>query len=291
MIIFLGKAVRSMSPDTAIRRMAYSPKCVRLSQDKRGFTLLETMVALAIFTVGILGIGAMLVYSTRSRVFNRQLNFAVTLAHAKMEDLRKVGTSEIDIRYSSVLNFNYLLSRKPDYGTIQGYPLPGLLSGAAGLADAKTKLLAKLGFATEAAAAGDPEYNKRLDSIKIMYDDGDMDNHGDETAGDGIWSSLEYINADTQVIKTPERYNALSASEKEEWNWIILRRTTLEPVNIDKIAENDSRRTISHATLSANPADTTGADVARIFVECSWLDIKRKEWKINFQTLIVRSSM
>jgi hypothetical protein len=69
----------------------------------------------------------------------------------------------------------------------------------------------------------------------------------------------------------------------------VIRRTTLEPVSVNKIAENDSRRTIAHATLSANPADTTGADVTRIFVECSWLDIKRKEWNIYFQTLIVRS--
>lgn len=285
MIVFLGKSA------SWLFRLGNKSKIGGFSQDKKGFTLLETMVALAIFTVGILGIGAMLIYSTRMRVFNRQLNYAVTLAHAKMEDLRKVGIREIDIRYSSVLNFNYLLSRKADYGIIQGYPLPGLLSGAAGLTDAKAKLLVKLGFATEADAASDPEYNKRLDSLKIMYDDGDMDNHGDEVAADGIWSSLEYINSDTQVIKTPERFNALSAGEQAEWGWIVVRRTTLEPVSVNKIAENDSRRTISHATLSANPADTTGADVVRIFVECSWLDIKRKEWNIDFQTLIVRSSM
>lgn len=252
----------------------------------RGFTLIETMVALAIFAVGIMAVGAMLVYSTRTRVTNKQIEFSVTLAHAKMEELRKVATREVDVRYSTVLNFNYILSRDPNYGTIGGFVLPGFLSGATGLTSITNDLNTKLAASDITA----DDYEKHMDDARIMYDDGNV-NHGDETAGDGIWSSLEYINMDTLEVKTYDRFNALSNSEKKEWGWIIERRTTIEPISLDEVAGSDSKRSISHVALAADVTDTTAADVARLIVECTFTDMTRHKRTIKFETLIARSSM
>ena len=253
-----------------------------------GFSLIETMIALSIFTVGIMAVGAMLIYSTRTRVFNSQLNKATSIAHSHIEDIRKVAIREVDVRYSSVLNFNYVLSRDPNYGTIQGYHLPGLLSGTTGynavVSDLDTKVAGGLITADERDVF--------IDEILVLYDDGDMDNHGDEVAGDGIWSSLEYINMDTEEIKTPARYNALTAAEKKKWSWILNRRTILEPIAVSEVAPGDTRRTISHATLNtADITDTSGADLVQLTVECTWNDMTATERSISFDTIIARSSM
>jgi len=253
-----------------------------------GFSLIETMISLSIFTVGIMAVGAMLIYSTRTRVFNSQLNKATTIAHSHIEDIRKVAIREIDVRYNSVLNFNYVLSRDPNYGIIEDFALPGLLSGAAGYTVALADLNSKL---TGGLITAD-DWEVYVDEIMVLYDDGDMDAHGDETAGDGIWSSLEYINFDTEEVKTPDRYNVLSTAEKDEWNWILKRRTILEPIEINDVAPGDSRRTIAHATLNASDVtDTSGADVVKITVECSWEDMTGTERSISFDTVIARSSM
>jgi len=258
----------------------------KLRSRRNGFTLIETMIALAIFSVGIMAVGAMLVYSTRTRVTNKQIEYSVTLAHAKMEELRKVATKEVDIRYSTVLNFNYILSRDPNYGTIGGFVLPGVLSGASGLTAITNDLDAKLAAATITA----DDHQRRLDEALIMYDDGN-ENHGDETAGDGIWSSLEYINMDTLEVKTYDRFNAMTKAEKRNWGWIIKRRTILEPIALLEVAGSNSKRTLSHVTLATDVTDTTAADVAKVTVECAFTDMTRRERSIKFDTLIARSSM
>jgi hypothetical protein len=230
----------------------------------------------------------MLIYSTRTRVFNSQLNKATTLAHSHIEYIRKVAIREIDVRYNSVLNFNYILSRDPNYGIIEDFVLPGFLSGAAGYTAAVTDLNSKLSSSLITAN----DWEEYIDEITVLYDDGDMDAHGDETAGDGIWSSLEYINLNTEEIKIPARYNALTTAEKGEWKWILERRTILEPIEINDVAPGDTRRSIAHATLnSADITDTSGADVVMITVECTWADMTGTERSISFDTIIARSSM
>jgi prepilin-type N-terminal cleavage/methylation domain-containing protein len=253
------------------------------SSRAKGFTLIETMVALSIFTVGIMAVGAMLIYSMRTRVLNRQVNNAVSLTHERIEEVRKVATREVDIRYNTVLNFNYILSRDPNYGTIDGYAMPGFLSGTAGYTAAVNSINSKTIDAVEK--------QKRRDKIKVLYDDGDMDAHGDETAGDGIWSAIEYINMDTGEIKPQPEYASISAAEKRKWRWVLIRRTILEPVSIDAVPGGGSRRTLSHATLAVDVTDTTGADVTSLTVESTWKDMIKKDRTITFHTLIVRGSM
>ncbi len=241
------------------------------------------MIALSIFTVGIMAVGAMLVYSTRARVLNRQINNAISLTHERVEEIRKVATLEEDIRFNTVLNFNYILSRDPAYGTVEGYAAPGLLSGAAGYTVAANSIN------THGISAA--EKQKRRDSIKILYDDGNMALHGDEAAGDGIWSCLEYINMDTGEVRPQPEFAALTRAEKSKWRWILTRRTVLEPVVLNTVAGSDSKRTIAHVTLPASITDTTGADVIRLMVESTWVDMTGKKRTVSFNTLIARSTM
>jgi hypothetical protein len=201
----------------------------------------------------------------------------------RVEEIRKVATLEEDIRFNTVLNFNYILSRDPAYGTVEGYAMPGFLSGAAGYTVAVTSIN---GHGISAA-----EKQKRRDKIKILYDDGDMNLHGDDVAGDGIWSCLEYINMDTGEVRPQPEFAALTVAEKSKWRWILTRRTVLEPVALNSVAGSSSKRTISHVTLPASITDTTGADVVRLRVESTWVDMTKKERKVLFNTLIARSSM
>jgi prepilin-type N-terminal cleavage/methylation domain-containing protein len=253
-----------------------------------GFTLIETMVALSIFTVGIMAVASMLIYSMRTRVLNRQVNTAVSLAHERIEEIRKIATREVDLRYNTVLNFNYILSRNKSYGTIDGYVLPGFLSGTdVPGTDGYTAAVNSINAKSTSAA----EKQERRDKIKVLYDDGNMNLHGDETAGDGIWSCIEYIDMDTGAVKPQPEFAAISAADKRKWRWILTRRTVLEPVKIVAAAGGGSERTLSHATLAADVSDTTGADVISVMVECKWKDMTRKERAVTYHSLIVRGSM
>ncbi len=56
-------------------------------RNEKGFTLVEVMVALAIFTGGILAIAAMQIRAISTNTSSRQLTEASTLAQAAMEDV------------------------------------------------------------------------------------------------------------------------------------------------------------------------------------------------------------
>jgi len=264
-----------------VDRLIRSVSCRNAPARAGGFTLLETMIALSIFTIGIMAVGAMLVYSTRARVLNRQVNFAVSVTHGRIEEIRKISEGEVDVRYNSVLNFNYILSRDPAYGTIDSYRVPGLLSGTAGYTAAVTSIAAK-GISTE-------EKQKRRDKIKILYDDG-LAIHGDDTSGDGIWSCLEYINMDTSEVKPQPEYASLTAAEKKKWHWTLTRKTIIEPMDLVEVSGSDYKRTLSHVTLSATVNDTTGADVVKMTVTSSWTDIMGNTKSVTYNTLLVRGS-
>lgn len=248
-----------------------------------GFTLLETMVALSIFTVGIMAVAAMLIYSMRSRVLNRQVNFAVSVTHDRIEEIRKIAEGEVDVRYSGVLNFNYILSRSSTYGAIDGYAVPGLLSGAAGYTAAVASITAK--------GISDEEKQKRRDKIKILYDDGDTATHGDDVAADGIWSCLEYINMDTAEVKPQPEYANLLPADLKLWRRVLIRKTIMEPMSLVPVTGQDYKRTLSHAALSATPTVTTGADVVKMTVISSWTDMTGNTRSITYNTLLVRGSM
>ncbi len=83
---------------------------MRRAQNQRGFTLIEIMVAVALLSVGLLGMAGLTVGIMRGNSLSSQVTTATALAQAKMEDIKRVG-------YSGATEST------EDYNSISGYPL------------------------------------------------------------------------------------------------------------------------------------------------------------------------
>jgi type IV pilus assembly protein PilV len=82
-----------------------------LRDDCRGFTLIETLIAIVILSVGIMGLYAMVVGTIHGTTFNKHLMTATVLAQDMMEKIRNAD-------YDSVIAANYPLE---SYSTIADY--------------------------------------------------------------------------------------------------------------------------------------------------------------------------
>jgi prepilin-type N-terminal cleavage/methylation domain-containing protein len=69
-------------------------KKTTLSKNKRGFTLLEAVMAMAIFSIGILAVGSMQLWNTKNNTTGNFTTQATMLARQKIEELKVV--SDID---------------------------------------------------------------------------------------------------------------------------------------------------------------------------------------------------
>ena len=63
----------------------------RLSKNKRGFTLLEAVMAMAIFSIGILAVGSMQLWNTKNNTTGNLTTQATMLARQKIEELKTVS--------------------------------------------------------------------------------------------------------------------------------------------------------------------------------------------------------
>jgi type IV pilus assembly protein PilV len=75
-----------------------------------GFTLTEVMIAIVVFSVGLLGIAQTLVVVIHTNLSARQLTAATTLAQAGLEDVHRIGYAAADSAagtndYGSLANF------------------------------------------------------------------------------------------------------------------------------------------------------------------------------------------
>ena len=61
-----------------------------LSKKSRGFTLIEVLIALAIFSIGILAIGSMQMWNTKNNTTGNITTQATMLARDKIEELKTV---------------------------------------------------------------------------------------------------------------------------------------------------------------------------------------------------------
>ena len=71
-----------------------------LSKKNRGFSLIEVMIAMAIFSIGILAVGSMQLSSTKNNTTGNITTQATMLARQKIEELRVVQDLN-DIAFSS----------------------------------------------------------------------------------------------------------------------------------------------------------------------------------------------
>ena len=63
---------------------------MKLFKTRRGFTLLEMLIAMVILSVALLGLGQMMLLSIRGTSFGNKVTEATTFAQDKMEELRTV---------------------------------------------------------------------------------------------------------------------------------------------------------------------------------------------------------
>ncbi len=64
---------------------------VDAKKGSQGFTLLEVLIAIVILSVGLLGMGALVVGIINANRLSKDMTTATTLAQDKMEDIQRVG--------------------------------------------------------------------------------------------------------------------------------------------------------------------------------------------------------
>ena len=99
---------------------------------RRGFTLVEVLVALVVLAVGLLAVSKMGITYVRANTFNHEMSEATLLAEEKMEQLRRYGTTDQPGNFA-VFGFDYLVSTDSLYTTLaDSTQVSGLLSGSNG---------------------------------------------------------------------------------------------------------------------------------------------------------------
>ena len=71
--------------------MKTDPETYILAGNNKGFTLIETLIAMAIFSIGILALGSMQLWSVKNNTTGNITTQATLLAKAKIEDLKNTG--------------------------------------------------------------------------------------------------------------------------------------------------------------------------------------------------------
>jgi len=67
----------------------------RSKHNDKGFTLIEVLIAIVILSVGLLGMASLTVAIIQGNKFSNDLTTATTLAQDKMEDIRRLGYSNV----------------------------------------------------------------------------------------------------------------------------------------------------------------------------------------------------
>ncbi len=85
---------------------------LRIAKPRSGFTLVEVLIALMIFSIGLLGLSAMTISMIRGLSGNKDLTTATVLAQEKMEDIKNTSYGNVtEVKFPPL----------EDYNTIPGY--------------------------------------------------------------------------------------------------------------------------------------------------------------------------
>ena len=71
-----------------------STRIIPMAQNKKGFSLLELLIALIILAVGLLGAAGMQVSSVSGNAFSNNVTIATGLAQSRIEELKKLPNSD-----------------------------------------------------------------------------------------------------------------------------------------------------------------------------------------------------
>jgi len=69
---------------------------IALSNKNRGFTLIEVLIAMAIFSIGILAVGSMQLSNTKNNTTGNIMTGATMLARQKIEELKNLDRIDLD---------------------------------------------------------------------------------------------------------------------------------------------------------------------------------------------------
>ena len=67
-----------------------------LSNKNRGFSLIEVMIAVAVFSIGILAVGSMQISTSRNNTTGNVMTGATMLAREKIEELKNLDRADLD---------------------------------------------------------------------------------------------------------------------------------------------------------------------------------------------------
>ena len=74
-----------------------------MNTNKKGFTLIEVLIAIVILSIGLLGMASLTVGIIKGNKFSNNLTTATTLGQDKMEDMRRTGYSSVASETKAVL--------------------------------------------------------------------------------------------------------------------------------------------------------------------------------------------
>jgi type II secretion system protein I len=68
---------------------------ITLSRENRGFSLIEVLIAMAIFSIGILAVGSMQLSTSKNNTTGNELTGATMLARQKIEELKTLDPDDL----------------------------------------------------------------------------------------------------------------------------------------------------------------------------------------------------
>ncbi len=86
---------------------------MKVLHNKKGFTLLEILVAMTLLTTALLGMAGLTAALTQGNTFSNRLTVASTLAQDKLEDLTNLGYGNTAVADTTVTE---------DYNSIPNFP-------------------------------------------------------------------------------------------------------------------------------------------------------------------------
>ena len=86
---------------------------ISIENSKKGFTILEVVVAAAVLAIGLLAVGRLMVGSIYSNQTSSDMSIATTLAQDQMEKVKQMAYLGVGEAGSNV---------EEDYGSIPGFP-------------------------------------------------------------------------------------------------------------------------------------------------------------------------
>ncbi len=78
----------------------------RKAQSSHGFSLLELLIALVVFVIGVLGVASLLVSGIHMQTLSRKVTQASAFAEAKVEELRVIDLTDLQRSVGGALDSN-----------------------------------------------------------------------------------------------------------------------------------------------------------------------------------------